>query len=279
MRLPRLLVVLALTLFAATASAKPPKAVRHTIKRGETLSSIATKYNTNVSSILRWNAMKRTAMLTPGKKIGVPLPPGSSWRRGGKKGKAKKGRASYAPRNAAKTWQDFVAKPERPGYVRLKSYSSEWEGQVLSESGELLPTVQGNVSGVLGSWRNKTVRPIDVRLIRLIAKVSDRFGGRTIKVVSGYRPGGGRSRHHHGAAIDFSIEGVPNWAVRQYLLSLKSVGVGYYPNSYHLHLDVRERTTHWVDVSRPGQRARYLKKRRRAKRKNAARRKTARRSR
>ena len=211
-----------------------PKAVRHTIKRGETLSSIATKYNTNVSSILRWNAMKRTAMLTPGKKIGVPLPPGSSWPRAGKKGKAKNGRASYAPRNAAKTWQDFAAKPERPGYVRLKSYSSEWEGQIVDENGDLLPTVQGNVSGVLGSWRNKTVRPIDVRLIRLIAKVSDRFGGRTIKVVSGYRPGGGRSRHHHGAAIDFSIEGVPNWAVRQYLLSLKSVGVGYYPNSYHL---------------------------------------------
>jgi uncharacterized protein YcbK (DUF882 family) len=287
MRVLRLFPALALLLLTATASAKPPKAVRHTIQRGETLSSIATKYNTNVSSILRWNAMKRSARLTPGAKIGVPLPPGTSLARV----RANEPRTKHAGKGtsqasttsatsdvvARKTWQEYTKKPERPGYVVLKSYSSGWEGQVVDAKGALTPTARGNVSGVLGSWRTSSVRPIDERLIQLIAQVSDRFGGRTIRVVSGYRAGSGKSRHHHGAAIDFSIEGVPNWAVRQYLLTLRSVGVGYYPNSYHVHLDVRDRTTHWVDVSRPGQRARYVKPKRRTRK--ATRRNTARRSR
>ncbi|HMR06544.1 MAG TPA: DUF882 domain-containing protein [Polyangiaceae bacterium] len=287
MRALRLFPALALLLLTATASAKPPKAVRHTIQRGETLSSIATKYNTNVSSILRWNAMKRSARLTPGAKIGVPLPPGTTLARvqgntaGSKKGASGTSAAATTSTTsdavAKKTWQEYTEKPARPGYVKLKSYSSEWEGQVVDAKGRLLPTVQGNVSGVLSSWRTSSMRAIDERLIQLIAQVSDRFGGRTIRVVSGYRAGSGKSRHHHGAAIDFSIEGVPNWAVRQYLLTLSNVGVGYYPNSYHVHLDVRDRTTHWVDVSRPGQRARYVKPKRRTRK--ATRRNTARRSR
>ncbi|MEZ4220015.1 MAG: DUF882 domain-containing protein [Polyangiaceae bacterium] len=268
MRLPRLIPALALLLFAATASAKPPRAVRYTIQRGDTLSSIATRFNTNVSSILRWNAMKRTARLVPGAKIGVPLPPGFTPSEPGKRrsdsqskssGPSSGSGATTVPVRGATSWRDFAATPEKAGYVHLKSYSSEWSGQVVDESGELLPTTRGNVSGVLGSWRTSTVIPIEERLIKLIAQVSDQFGGRTIRVVSGYRAGNGRSRHHHGAAIDFSVEGVPNWAVHQYLLTLSEVGVGFYPNSYHVHLDVRERTTHWVDVSRPGQRARYVK--------------------
>jgi uncharacterized protein YcbK (DUF882 family) len=111
--------------------------------------------------------------------------------------------------------------------------------------------------------------------MELIAKVSDMFGGRTIRVVSGYRPGH-RSKHAHGQALDFFIDGVPNWAVRDYCQTLGSVGVGYYPNSYHVHLDVRERLTTWVDLSRPGKRPRYVKPKRTARGKKSTAKRTRR---
>ena len=102
-------------------------------------------------------------------------------------------------------------------------------------------------------------KSMDLRLLKLLAKASDTFGGRTLYVVSGYRPGR-RSRHAKAQAVDFRIEGVPNWALRDYCLTFDRVGVGYYPNSTFVHLDVRERKTSWTDLSRPGQRSRYLRK-------------------
>ena len=100
---------------------------------------------------------------------------------------------------------------------------------------------------------------IDLRLLRLLADVSDTFGGRTIKVVSGYRLGNtsATSRHRHGRAIDFVVLGVPNTALRDYLKTLRNVGVGYYPNSSFVHLDTRKQWTYWIDYSGPGQRPRY----------------------
>jgi hypothetical protein len=46
---------------------------------------------------------------------------------------------------------------------------------------------------------------------------------------------------------------VPNAVVRQYLLLLADVGVGYYPNSSFLHLDVRSCPMQWTDYAGPGE--------------------------
>ena len=101
--------------------------------------------------------------------------------------------------------------------------------------------------------------PIDKRLVELLADVSDTFGGRTLRVVSGVRLGNTPegSRHRHGRAIDFVVEGVPNEVLRDYVKTFHQVGVGYYPNSHFVHLDVRDRWTYWIDLSRPGERPRY----------------------
>jgi uncharacterized protein YcbK (DUF882 family) len=254
-----LLAAAVVSLSSVSAFGESP-AVHHKVRRGETLSSIAAKYGTNVTSICRWNAMKPTAMLTPGKTIGVPLPPGARMRTSE--------RAATAPKQVGQTWRSFAKAPERPGHVELVSYTDEWEGDLLGQSGKVLAEAQEAVDRVFLSPRADLAAGIDPRLIQLMAEVSDVFGGRRIHVVSGYRgPGRGRpSRHAMGRAIDFYVEGVPNWAVRDFVLTLERVGVGYYPNSFHVHLDVRERKTYWVDVSRPGQRAHYVKPTRYAKR-------------
>jgi LysM repeat protein len=250
----------ALALFLSVAPAEAAhKRVIHTVRRGETLSSIAARYNTSVGSICRWNAIKRDAILSPGRKIGVPLPPGTSVETAAA--------AKDAPR--VTSWRDLAKAPDKPGWVVLEGYAARWEGQLVGSDGNLVLEGRLGVSALLSNGGDQ---PIDPNLIALIAKVSDTFGGRKIRVVSGYRPGH-RSRHATGQALDFYIDGVPNWAVRDYLLTLGKVGVGYYPNSYHVHLDVRETFTSWVDLSRPGQRARYVKPKRTAKRgKNSAKR-------
>ena len=93
------------------------------------------------------------------------------------------------------------------------------------------------------------------RLLTLMAQVSDHFGGRPLRVVSGYRTTSWveESKHPLGRACDFVVLGVPNTVLRDYLRSLDSVGVGYYPNSTFVHLDVRERNTYWVDYAGPGE--------------------------
>jgi LysM repeat protein len=249
---------------AITDAAAKPNVVRHTVRRGETLSSIAAQYRVTVSSIVRWNALQKDARLTPGRKLGVPLPPGRAPEPGATPAATAGsgsglGAASHsATRRPSQTWRDFARTPERAGWVSLRSYTRAFSGNVLDRAAE------ARLAEVLAPAKGES-HSIDARLITLIARISDTFGGRLIHVISGYRPGG-RSRHASGQAFDFAIEGVPNWAVREYLLTLERVGVGYYPNSHHVHLDVREQSTSWVDLSGPGRRARYLRPKRKPKR-------------
>jgi Bacterial protein of unknown function (DUF882) len=103
---------------------------------------------------------------------------------------------------------------------------------------------------------------IDPRLATLIGMVSDHFGGRPIHVVSGYRPYTPTqytkdSNHNHGRALDFSIPGVPNTAIRDFCRTFRNAGVGYYPNSSFVHLDVRATKFFWIDYSRPGEAPKY----------------------
>jgi uncharacterized protein YcbK (DUF882 family) len=101
------------------------------------------------------------------------------------------------------------------------------------------------------------------RLMRLLYQTGRHWPGQRIDVVSGFRsPSVAKnphSPHMKGLACDFSVEGVKNTELRDYLRShMKKVGVGYYPNSSFVHLDVRkDRSAFWIDYSGPGERAMY----------------------
>jgi hypothetical protein len=59
-------------------------------------------------------------------------------------------------------------------------------------------------------------------------------------------------------AIDFRLQGVSNELLYEYISSFNNVGAGYYPNSIHVHLDVRKRKYLWTDVSGKGEPALYV---------------------
>jgi hypothetical protein len=161
------------------------------------------------------------------------------------------------PANAS--WKPYRRPPWRRGHVTLFGHGKKWSGYLLNEDNEVPEAAHRSVSRVLASWRTGRQVLIDERLIRLIADVSDEFGGRPIRIVSGYRERSYAhdSKHKTGEAFDFSVPGVPNEALRDFLRSLGRVGVGYYPNSTHVHLDVREKPTYWVDYSFPGAKPMY----------------------
>lgn len=105
------------------------------------------------------------------------------------------------------------------------------------------------------------------RLLQLLYATAKHFDFQRLVVVAGYRApkvarqkGNPRSPHKQGVACDFRIEGVANTTLRDYLRTkFDRVGVGYYPNSGFIHLDVRGKSAFWIDESRPGERARYTR--------------------
>src|SRR2546423_3345358 len=114
------------------------------------------------------------------------------------------------------------------------------------------------------------VHAMSTRLAELIYEVDKHFGFKKVYVVAGYRAprvarekGNPKSPHKKGVACDLKIDGVPNTELRDFERTLARVGVGYYPNSDFVHLDVdplrNKRSAFWIDYSRPGERARYSK--------------------
>ena len=108
-----------------------------------------------------------------------------------------------------------------------------------------------------------TQHKMDPRLPRLLYQTGRHFSGRRIEVISGYRnpkvARNPKSPHKKGLACDFRIAGVPNATLRDFLRrSFDHVGVGYYPNSLFVHLDVRKGpSAFWIDYSGPGQGSEY----------------------
>ncbi|HEX8796577.1 MAG TPA: DUF882 domain-containing protein [Polyangiaceae bacterium] len=95
--------------------------------------------------------------------------------------------------------------------------------------------------------------PVDPRTLGLVYRIQMHFGVPEIRVVSGYRVPrpGSRSNHGKGRAIDLVVPGVPDEEVARFVREMGFVGVGVYPTSQFVHVDIRPRSYFWVDFSGP----------------------------
>jgi hypothetical protein len=101
--------------------------------------------------------------------------------------------------------------------------------------------------------------PLNPELLVRLQRIASEFPGHAIEIVSGYRPTARPgSRHHGGDALDLRVEGVDNTELVAVLRSLAATGVGYYPNSTFVHVDVRKDAFYWVDRSAPGEAPSYV---------------------
>ncbi len=129
---------------------------------------------------------------------------------------------------------------------------------VYREGGSYVPDALAAVNHVLRDFRTGDVHPIDPRLLDLLTTLSARVDTRgSFQVISGYRSpatnamlhahsdGVARSSlHMEGLAIDIRLADVDLDRLHRAALSLGGGGVGYYPASDFVHVDVG-RVRHW----------------------------------
>ncbi|MBU1219252.1 DUF882 domain-containing protein [Myxococcota bacterium] len=72
-----------------------------------------------------------------------------------------------------------------------------------------------------------------------------------------------KSKHHVGDAVDFTFDGVNRRSIVKYLLKRRDkndeykLGIGYYPNQFYVHLDIRKESKFWVQLQKPFQKIQY----------------------
>jgi uncharacterized protein YcbK (DUF882 family) len=95
--------------------------------------------------------------------------------------------------------------------------------------------------------------PVDPRTLALVYRIQTHFAVPELRVVSGYRvpKPGSHSNHGKGRAIDMVVPGIPDEEVARFARDIGFVGVGVYPTSQFVHVDIRPRSYFWVDFSGP----------------------------
>ena len=251
---------------AKRRSSTKVKAKTHTVARRQTLGSIARRYNITVEALRHANGLGPREHIRPKQKLLIPPrsdADGAETRQlldGAAGGEPQKQSRAGQGNKDAPSWYAYQRRPRIKGYVTLVGLpdTRRWRGTAVSRRGNPLSRAREGFKRVLATADDQRI-DIDPRLIKLLAQVSDTFGGRTIRIVSGYRlkSTSRESRHRKGKAADFTVAGVLNEVLRDYLMTLPDVGIGYYPRSGFVHLDVRKKWTYWIDYSGPGQRPRY----------------------
>lgn len=139
-------------------------------------------------------------------------------------------------------------------------HTGEWFKGTYMENGIIIPEVMDQLKKFLRDHRNNLTHDIDPELIHLINRlqVDCRVPGlATFDIVSGYRSPATNamlrrhskkvaknSYHMKGCAVDIKfpkhLRELKNLAV-----SYKKGGVGYYPKSGFVHVDIRDKPARW----------------------------------
>jgi uncharacterized protein YcbK (DUF882 family) len=111
---------------------------------------------------------------------------------------------------------------------------------------------------VLRDSRMGNEHPVEPRVLDVVYRIQAHFQAQEIRVISGYRTPFGHvaSNHARGRAVDLVVPGVSDQDVAKFAREQGFVGVGIYPSSGFVHVDVRDRSYFWIDASGPGRRNR-----------------------
>ena len=136
--------------------------------------------------------------------------------------------------------------------VLVNTHTGERLDTVYRVEAGYLPAELGRLDWILRDHRTGAVVPLDARLFDLLHELAEAAGVEPrYQVISGYRSPAtnamlaattdgvsSRSLHMEGRAVDVRLEGVALEKLRELALSRAAGGVGYYPASDFVHLDL-----------------------------------------
>ena len=106
------------------------------------------------------------------------------------------------------------------------------------------------------TYRDALTHDVHPALMERAYRIVREFRVPYLWLVSGYRDTRSTSRHSQGRAMDVVAPGVSNAQLARFARRFGFTGVGEYPQSGFVHIDVRARSYFWVDRSAPGARSR-----------------------
>jgi uncharacterized protein YcbK (DUF882 family) len=134
--------------------------------------------------------------------------------------------------------------PSREIAVAVKNVNSGEIGTfTLSTSGYVRADQAAALARFFGCRRSGRVKPLANGVLVLLADIAQKWPGRVIEIISGFRAppyGAPHSKHFIGHAIDLRVPGVRTALVRDFVWrEHKGIGVGHYRDGDFLHVDWR----------------------------------------
>jgi uncharacterized protein YcbK (DUF882 family) len=130
---------------------------------------------------------------------------------------------------------------------------------IYNEDGSYNLDALEQLNHILRCRRTDTEKAMDPQLLTLLSHIYDHFGGKPLEIVSGYRNQRKQtSNHFKGRATDIRIAGVSPKKIEAFAETLDrgGMGIGIYPRSQFVHVDVRSPPSYrWTDWSPPNSNA------------------------
>lgn len=175
-----------------------------------------------------------------------------------RKGKGRSGGGKFAGRVVPEDQLRTEPLPRPSGNIHLISLSNpsdQAKVNIYNADGSYNLDAFDELSGVLRCRRTDVMKPMDPQLLTYLSHVYDHFGAKPLQVVSGYRNQRKQSSNHFkGTASDIRIEGVSIKQIKAFAETLDrgGMGIGIYPRSLFVHIDVRSPPSYrWTDFSPP----------------------------
>jgi uncharacterized protein YcbK (DUF882 family) len=150
----------------------------------------------------------------------------------------------------------FATFEPRATVVRALSFHNLHTGEKLNaeywSEGAYLPDALADINHILRDYRNDQVFPIEAPLLDLLHGLRSVLNTtQPFQIISGYRSPATNSLlaassdgvakgslHTQAKAIDLNVEGVQLSTLHRAAVALRGGGVGYYPKSNFVHVDI-----------------------------------------
>jgi uncharacterized protein YcbK (DUF882 family) len=168
--------------------------------------------------------------------------------------------------NSVRAWHAAIPGKSAPnddrGRPKLVLFALNTQERVeltaLSDTGGFSGSDLERAAQLLRDPRTGNEHPVEPRLLDSVYRIARKFAAHEIRVVSGYRTPkpGTHSNHGRGRAMDLIVPGTTDEDVAKFAREAGFAGVGIYPVSGFVHVDVREHSHFWVDTTGPGRKSR-----------------------